>query len=517
VIGEDEAYAALRSRDGRFDGRFVVAVATTGIYCRPSCPAALPRRENVRFFPAPAAAQQAGYRACKRCRPDATPGSPEWNARADVVGRAMRLIADGLVDREGVTGLAARLGYSERQLHRQLVAEVGAGPQALARAHRARTARLLLETTTLPMDRVAYAAGFTSIRQFNHTISQVFAVPPTRLRATTPATAPPGALTLRLTYRPPLAARALFHHLATHALPAVEQPLPHAYRRSLHLPHGPAVLTLHSPTATGTTDRHDPAGVADADPGYLRCDLHLAELADLPAAVQRCRRLLDLDADPQAVAAHLVTDPLLAPLVAAAPGRRVPGHPDPFELVVRSLVADDPGTLAHLVRHHGRPLPTPVGTVTHLFPTPEDLLSHAPDADLLPGVIPLVRAIADGSLELDADGDRDAVERQLLALPGISPTVAALVRMRTMGDPDAFPTNDPGVRQALARLGVRSGDRERVARRWRPWRSYAVAHLWAGTVVTGRRVGTDGGADRAAGTDGAAGVADAGRSTVDGM
>src|SRR5581483_11760637 len=178
VMNEDARYEAVRGRDARFDGEFFTAVLTTGIYCRPSCPAMTPKRENVRFFPTAAAAQGSGFRACRRCRPDAVPGSPEWNVRADAVGRAMRLIADGVVDREGVNGLASRLGYSQRHVHRQLVSVVGVGPLALARAQRAQTARVLLETTSLPVTEVAFAAGFRSVRQFNATIREIFAIPP---------------------------------------------------------------------------------------------------------------------------------------------------------------------------------------------------------------------------------------------------------------------------------------------------------------------------------------------------
>ena len=221
----ERCYRAVRSRDPRFDGWFYTAVVTTGIYCRPSCPATTPKPGNVRFYPTAAAAQAAGFRACRRCRPDATPGSPEWNVRADLVGRAMRLIADGLVDREGVAGLARRLGYSERQLHRQLVAEVGAGPIALARAQRAHTARLLIETTALPMAHVAFAAGFASIRQFNDTIRAVFAATPSDLRRGRHdrGDAAAGEICLRLPYRDPFDGAGLLSFLGARAVPGIEE------------------------------------------------------------------------------------------------------------------------------------------------------------------------------------------------------------------------------------------------------------------------------------------------------
>src|SRR5947208_264375 len=257
MLPPDRCYEAIRARDPRFDGWFVTAVTTTRIYCRPSCPARTPHRENVRFYATAAAAQAAGFRACLRCRPDAAPGSPEWNVRADLAGRALRLIGDGVVDREGVAGLARRLGYTERHVHRQLVAEVGAGPIAIARAQRAHTARVLIETTPLPFTEVAFAAG------------------------------------------------------------------------------------------------------------HVACVLRLADLRDLASAVQRCRRALDLDSDPVAVDEHLAADPLLAPLVAAGPGRRVPGAVDGPELAVRAVLGQQvsvPGarTVAgRLVQGYGEPLDVP--------------------------------------------------------------------------------------------------------------------------------------------------------------
>ncbi|MFD1536766.1 DNA-3-methyladenine glycosylase 2 family protein [Nonomuraea guangzhouensis] len=449
----DNLYAVLRSRDRRFDGRFFVGVATTGVYCRPSCPAAMPKPENLRLYPSAAAAQQVGHRACKRCRPDASPGSPEWNLRADVAGRAMRLIADGLVDREGVSGLAARLGYSERQLHRLLLAELGAGPQALARAQRAQAARILLESTGLGAGEVAFAAGFASIRQFNQTIRQLYGLTPTELRSRVagkagnqprPATAPRPARVLssravrvqvRLAYRPPLDADALFGYLAARALPGVEEGGAGFYRRSLRLPYGTGVVDV--------TDGGD----------HMRCELLLADVRDLAVAVRRCRVLLDLDADPREIEEVLGADPMLAPLVAARPGLRAPGHVDPAELAVRAVCG--PGDeLAELVERFGEPLASPVGTVTRLFP-PVAALAEA---------TPLAEALATGRLTLDPGADRDAAERQLRTVPGVDERTAAYIRMRALADPDVFlPTQH--VRQAPAS--------------WRPWRSYALHHLWA--------------------------------------
>ncbi|MFI7611397.1 AlkA N-terminal domain-containing protein [Nonomuraea terrae] len=494
MVDEEAVYAAMRSRDPRFDGWFYVAVTTTGVYCRPSCPAVMPSRRNVRLFPTAAAAQVNGYRACKRCRPDAAPGSPEWNARGDLVARAMRLIADGLVDREGVTGLAARLGYSERHLHRLLTAEVGAGPQALARAQRAQTARTLLECTGLPVSDVAFAAGFASIRQFNDTIRQVYATTPTRLRqATRPDQLPhtPGVIASRLPYRPPMDVPALLRRLGRDAVPGVEEYAEGTYRRSLRLPHGTGVVAL----------RHVPSAA------YVACEIHLEDVRDLAAAVRRCRRLLDLDADQRAIDAFLGADPVLGPLVAARPGLRVPGHPDPAELAVRTVLSRRVPAerarvrLADLVATYGRPLTTPVGQVTHTFPDLPALICWArrpahdpgPASSVPPApygfgpqcaegrgtgaaerrrTLPaLVDALAEGEVVLDAGADPREVRAGLLLLPGLGPRAASLVLMRAFGDPDVF-IPDLAVRRALHRMRARPS-------RWSPWGSYATQHLWA--------------------------------------
>src|SRR5689334_22718326 len=302
-LDPERCYRAVASRDARFDGWFFTAVHTTGIYCRPSCPARTPLARNVSFFTTAAAAQAAGFRACRRCRPDAVPGSPEWDVRADVVARAMRLIADGEVERSGIPGMAARLGYSERQLHRLLVAELGVGPLALARAQRAQTARLLIETTDLPMADVAFAAGFASIRQFNDTVREVFATPPTGLRKTASGrtSGATGWLTIRLAARAPYAADEVLLFLGAHAVPGLEEWDGTTFSRVLDLPHGPAIVQLSPATGGGS--------------GVL-ARLRLAELRDLGAAVTRCRRMLDLDADPAAVDDVLGADPALAPVVA---------------------------------------------------------------------------------------------------------------------------------------------------------------------------------------------------------
>ena len=360
----EHRYRAVRGRDARFDGWFYVGVTSTGIYCRPSCPAVTPRRSNVRFYPTAAAAQGAGFRACKRCRPDAVPGSPEWDARTDLVARAMRLIADGVVDRDGVSGLARRLGYTERHLNRLLATEVGAGPLALARARRAHNARLLIETTELPITEVAFASGFASVRQFNDTIREVFAATPRELRRVrgNRAGGASGGISLRLPFREPFDAGGMLRFLGTRAVVGVEHFDGETYRRTLRLPHGAGTVAL--------SDGGD----------HVLCVLRLEDLRDLGTAVQRCRRLLDLDADPAAVAGVLGADPLLGPLVRRSPGRRVPGSVDGTELAFRAVLGQQVSvagarTLARrLVARCGEPLPESLAAEddgpTHLFPGP---------------------------------------------------------------------------------------------------------------------------------------------------
>jgi AraC family transcriptional regulator, regulatory protein of adaptative response / DNA-3-methyladenine glycosylase II len=481
----DSCYRAVGSRDARFDGWFFTAVTSTGIYCRPSCPAVTPKRENVRFFATAAAAQQAGFRACLRCRPDAAPGSPEWLGRADVAARAVRLILDGVVDREGVAGLARRLCYSERQLHRVLVAEVGTGALALARAQRAQAARVLLTTTDVPITQVAFAAGFSSLRQFNETVRAIFARTPTELRrhraqrvgARDGAGAAP-AITVRLAHRLPFAAGPLLEFLGVRAVAGVESYDGSNYRRSLRLPHGDGTVAL----------RPDPGGAA------IAATFTLEDLRDLTAATARCRQLLGLDADPVAVDTMLGEDRLLAPLVAATPGIRVPGAVDGFEIAVRAVIGQQVSvagarTVAGaLVRAAGSPLRGPVLPLTHTFPSAEAIARCARD---MPGVFAMpasrrrtLAALADavvaGELAIDAAADPEQLQAALESIAGIGPWTAAYVVMRAAGHPDAFLPTDLGIRRAVAALGEPAEPRSvaLLAERWRPWRAYAVAHLW---------------------------------------
>lgn len=420
VIDEEHAYRVCAARDARFDGCFIHAVRTTGIYCRPSCPAVTPKRRNSQFFLTAAAAQSAGYRACRRCLPDAVPGSPEWNLRADLAARAMRLITDGVVERDGVTGLASRLGYSERHLTRVLTAELGAGPLALARAHRAHAARLLIETTEMSFADIAFAAGFASVRQFNDTIRMVFASTPSDMRGRGKApVGTPGRIVLRLPYRAPFDAQGLLGWFQAHALPGVEEVTADSYARTLLLPHGEATVRLTFP----------------AD--HVLCSLRLADVRDLGAAVSRVRRLLDLDADPVAVDTFLGADPVIGPLVHATPGIRVPGSVDGVETALR-LVAPFKGT----------PLQVPDGALTHLYSA---------------GDHPVTEALSTGRLVIDVGRSFEDLTEELTPLIGAG--AADEVAMRVLGAPDVLVL--PDSLQDLTAQG----------REWRPWRSYASAHL----------------------------------------
>jgi AraC family transcriptional regulator of adaptative response / DNA-3-methyladenine glycosylase II len=478
LIDVEQGYRAVAARDARFDGQFILAVRTTGIYCRPSCPAITPKRRNVEFYPTAAAAQQAGYRACRRCLPDAVPGSPEWNLRADLAGRAMRLISDGIVEREGVPGLARRVGYSERHLTRVLTTELGAGPLALARAHRAHAARLLIETTTLSFADAAFASGFASVRQFNDTIRAVFGVTPTELRMAAKrrsrnAAPTAGKLSLRLPYRPPIDAAGLLDFLAGRAIAGVESIEDTSYARTLRLSHGPGTAWLKP-----------------AD-GHIDCVVKLADMRDLGSAVSRLRRLLDLDADPGAVDELLSSDLVLAPLVAATPGIRLPGSVDGAEIVTRALIGQQISVaaartaLSALTAALGEPVEAPEGGLTYLFPTPAAIASRG--AEVLRGprrridtIIAVNEALAEGTLDVHVGADPNELSESLQAFAGVGPWTAGYVQMRVLGATDVLLTTDIALRNGASALGILS-DVDGLAlrgRAWRPWRSYAGMHLW---------------------------------------
>ena len=466
-VDDETLHRAVDSRDPRFDGRVYLGVTSTGIYCRPSCPARRPRRENRRFYASSAAAVAAGFRACRLCRPEALPGSREWDHRGDLAARALRLIGAGHVDEQGVTGLATTLHVSERQLHRVLVTEVGAGALRLARSRRAQTARLLIDQTALPLTEIAFAAGFASVRQFNDVMREEFGVAPSELRrrnlpddGRSPAD---GSLVLRLRLREPYAGDSLVRWFAAHAVAGLEEATDGGFAHVVRTPHGPAVVRLRP------------------EPGHLVARLSLPDLSDLAGTVAGLRRLWDLDTDPVAVDGALGADPVLAPLVALRPGLRVPGAIDGFEVAARAVLGQQVSVAAartfaaRLVQRLGEPLDTPVGSITAAFPTAEAVADGDLDGLGLVGArVGALRGLAEavaGGLRLDAGSDRDDVRQALLALPGIGPWTADYVALRALADPDAWLPTDLILRRSVER---RHADPER----WRPWRAYAAVHLW---------------------------------------
>ncbi|THG35536.1 DNA-3-methyladenine glycosylase 2 family protein [Glaciibacter flavus] len=487
----EERYRAMSSRDARFDGQFITGVHSTGIYCRPSCPATTPKRANVSFYLTAAAAHEAGLRACKRCLPDAVPGSPQWNIRDDLSAHAMRLIADGVVERAGVPGLAARLGYTPRHLTRVLQGELGAGPLALARAHRAQTARMLLIGTSMPMVDVAFAAGFGSVRQFNDTIASVYELTPTEVRARAsarsgassvgPAPVSEGtSISLRLPARAPFDGAGVLAFLGTRALPGVESWDGVTYTRAVRLPSGSAVIALRVDDASPT-----PA---------IACDASLTSLADLMPLVSRVRRLVDLDADAEVIDAVLRADDALADSVTRVPGIRVPGSVDPQETVFRTLVGQQVSVasartaLSRLTAAIGEPA-VDAHTGWTLFPTPAQIADRG--AEVLRGPASRIATILDvaerldaGSLRVDVGMSTEELTAELTAVPGIGPWTAGYLAMRVLGSPDVLLTSDVAIRSGAARLGLPGEARALRARGavWAPWRSYAGMHLWRATA-----------------------------------
>ncbi len=471
-LDDDTCYRAVLARDPRFDGRFFTAVTSTGIYCRPICPARTPARQNMRFFPHAAAAEAAGFRACRRCRPETSPGSPDWNVRADLAARAVKLISDGYVDEHGVAGLARRLAVTDRHLRRLLLAELGTTPLALARTTRLQTARRLLAETDMPVTEIAFASGYSSVRQFNASFQQTYRQPPTAVRSRLRHRAGPDAwLSLRLACREPFGGRALLDFLSARVLPGVEAVSGNRYTRTVHTPGGPGLIELEVPDQPG---------------GHVLLRAKLAGLRGVGQLVSRCRQLLDLDADPHAIAAALGADEVLAPLVAARPGLRVPGAYDGFELAVRAVLGQQVSVAAartfagRIAARFGARLDMADPDGPHLlFPQAEALA----EADLsglgLTGarqvtLRALAAAVASGQLCLDPGADPQETAARLAALPGIGPWTVSYVLMRAVADPDAFPSADLGLRRAMDWLGCGPAQTER----WRPWRAYAALHLW---------------------------------------
>ena len=465
-------YRALRARDARFDGRFFTAVHTTGIYCRPICPARTPREENVTFYPSAAAAQAAGFRPCLRCRPECSPQGGAWRGTSATVERALALIEAGALDEAPVDALAERLGVGERQLRRLFDAHLGASPVAVAQARRVHLAKQLIHETPLSMTEVALAAGFSSVRRFNEAFLAMFGRAPSALRRAgpQPRTPEPG-VRLTLAYRPPYDLEALLSFLAARAIPGVEVVSAGTYARTFELRGAIGHLEV----------TRAPQG------NLLHAVIRTPRVTGIAPALARVRHLFDLDAEPQAIAAHLSSDPVLGPRVRARPGLRVPGAWDGFELGVRAILGQQITVRAatdlagRLVRAFGAPLEAPLGPLTHLFPTPARLV----DADVAALGMPRARAAAVRALAAAAVADPHLFDphrahARLVQLPGIGDWTAQYVAMRAARDADAFPASDVGLQRALQSAAGRPSARALLARAeaWRPWRAYAALHLW---------------------------------------
>ncbi len=474
TLDPEVCYRALASRDARFDGRFFVGVASTGIYCRPICPARTPLRRNCQFFPAAAAAADAGFRPCRRCRPEASPASAAWQGASAAVNRALRLLEAGALDGGSVADLAARVGSGERHLRRLFAEHLGTSPVAVAQTRRVHFAKQLLDETALPITTIAHAAGFASVRRFNTAMRAAWGAPPRELRRT--PSARNAAVVLRLAARAPFALEDVLAYLAARAIPGVEAASGGVYRRSV---------------AFGTA-----SGVIEVAPSAVPHQLELRVPAALaPHAgtlVARVRRLFDLAADPASIAALLGRDPALARRLVARPGVRVPGAWDGFELAWRAILGQQvtvagATTLAgRLAERFGRPLAAPADGVARLSPRAEDLAVAALDAIGVPraragALAALARAVATGRLDLDGGLAPEEALRRLEALPGVGPWTAQYVALRALGVPDAFPASDLGLRRALGAPGRPLSARalERRAEAWRPWRAYAAMLLWS--------------------------------------
>jgi AraC family transcriptional regulator, regulatory protein of adaptative response / DNA-3-methyladenine glycosylase II len=478
-LDHDACYRALCLRDARFDGRFFTAVKTTGIYCRPICPARTPRPENVTFYPTAAAAQEAGFRPCLRCRPETAPDLGAWRGTSNTVSRALALIEQGALDEARVDDLAERLGVGERQLRRLFHYHLGASPIAVAQTRRVLLAKQLIHESSLPMAEIAFASGFGSIRRFNETFQALFGRPPGTLRRAKGPELSAGAqgeIDLLLRYQPPYDWPAMLDFLRRRAIPGIERVTENCYARTLQLDGAAGTVT-----------------VRPGDGHALRATVRFPKLSALPMIIARLRRVFDLAADPAPIAAHLAKDPALAPLVKARPGLRVPGAWDGFELAIRAVLGQQITVVAaarlagRLVAAHGERLTEPDGDLTHVFPRPDALAR----ADLTSLGMPRTRAMALSAVAAAALADphlfdatcglEDAITR-LRSIRGVGEWTAQYIALRQLREPDAFPAADIGLIRAMANrdgCALSSSKLLDRANPWRPWRAYAAQHLWA--------------------------------------
>ena len=474
----DSCNRARLSRDLRFDGRFFVAVVTTGIYCRPICPAPPARRTNIRFYPCAAAAEEEGFRPCRRCRPETSPGTPAWLGTSATVSRALRLISDGWLDHGSVEALALHLGIGDRHLRRLFLQHLGASPKAVAQSRRVHFAKRLIDETMLPFSQVALGSGFGSVRQFNTTVRHTFGRAPKELRRAAGAfrSNPDAGLTLRLSFRPPLDWRSILQFLELRATAGVESVRANCYRRSIQLNGSSGIIEVGAVKNTNS----------------LQLRILASDTGDLFQVVERVRRIFDLAADPLEISSHLERDPALARFVHLHSGLRIPGTWDGFELGVRAVLGQQVSVAAattlagRLVRKCGEPLDeTPYPEVSRLFPPPATLAK----ADLsglgitrarARTIRDLARAVCRGDVSFDSPKGLDFAVSQLKTVAGIGDWTAHYIAMRAMREPDAFPSSDLGLVRALSvpRKTLSPAEVEQRAEAWRPWRAYAAMHFW---------------------------------------
>jgi AraC family transcriptional regulator, regulatory protein of adaptative response / DNA-3-methyladenine glycosylase II len=487
-LDPEACYRAVLARDARFDGIFLVGVKTTGVYCRPICPARTPGRDRCLFFPTAAEAEQAGFRSCFRCRPELAPGAAPVDALSRVVAAALRRIEEGaLSDGTTIDTLAQSLGVSDRHLRRAVQAELGVSPLVLAESRRLAMARQLIVDTALPMTEVAFASGFRSVRRFNAAVLARYGRPPSEMRRSVRAgTAAGDSLTVTLQYRPPYDWDAMLGYLGAHALPGIELVRDGVYLRTVAIGARRGWLAV----------------AADPKRSALRATISSSLAGALMAVVARLRRLFDLDARPAAIAAHLERDRRLARHVRARPGLRVTGAFDPFEAAARAVLGQQVSVAAgrtiggRLVERLGETLSTPHPELCRLFPEAAAVASAGPrklgalgvPASRLATLRGLAAAIARGDLSLDGGEPARLVER-IVALPGVGRWTAHCLAMRGLGWPDAFPEDDLVLRKALGGISGRAA--RHVAERWRPWRAYGAAHLWIGHTERGHRAGAN--------------------------
>ena len=481
---QNKIYERARlSRDARFDGQFYVAVRTTGIYCRPICPANAPKSENVSFFPTAAAAGEAGFRPCLRCRPECAPGTPAWGGTSTTVRRGLRLIASGALDESNVEDLASRLGVTSRHLRRLFTKHLGASPLAVARTQRLHFAKQLIDQTSLPMQDIAIAAGYGSVRRFNDSFVNTYGRSPRELRrAGTDVVVTGSALTVRLPYRRPFDWPSLRDFFAARAIPGVEVVHDDSYFRTVVVEGEPGVIELH---------QQDDA---------VSLTLHGIAIGSIFPIVQRCRELLDLDAPTDDVASVLKADPFLRPMLKKHAGIRVPGTWNGFELTVRAILGQQVSvkgatTMAgRIARTYGEPFRSPaVDGLTHLFPTPDKLArARFNNIGLTKSRAETIRSVAkaviSGAISFDMSQDPEDFRESMLAIRGIGEWTAQYVAMRALKSPDAFPASDLGLLRAFDEDGgerMRPAALEELSQGWRPWRAYAALLLWSSAASSG--------------------------------